>query len=193
MQDTSSPFFQKAKNFLSRYPALVAGLVIYLYFLITTLDFYDHLKEANLGIFDYIKQFDTLLWMWLLAWVMIKILNYRTQVQEQAKAKFEQEQQLKSKQVQLAAIQEVVKKLQHDLNNPITILLAYLRRAERSAKDSPETLKNLQEATSAAQRIFNALAEFSKSRIYEPEQTIDETRTTYENTRRMDEAGSPRG
>jgi signal transduction histidine kinase len=192
MQDTRSSFFHKAKNFISRFPALVAGFVIYCYFLITTLDFYEHLKGSNIGIFDYVKQFDTLLWMWLLAWVLIKIMNYRRELQHWEKQRFEQEQQLKSKQAQLGAIQEIVKKLQHDLNNPITILLAYLRRAERSAKDSPETLKNLEEAMSAAQRIFDALSEFSKSRIYEPEQKVDEARTTYENTRRMDEA-SPSG
>lgn len=181
---------QKTKILLSRYPAVVAGIIIYSYFLVTTFDFYQKIKKSALGAFDYLKQFDTLLWMWLLAWALIKIIQYRSKLQEQENLRLQKEQELKLKHPQLETMAGIVRKLQHDLNNPMTILLAYLRKAKRAAKDSREVLQPLDQAQDAAERIFQTLSDFSKSKAYDLETfTPDDN---YENTSRVDEAGAAR-
>jgi signal transduction histidine kinase len=178
---------ERIGNFLVRFPALVAGIIIYAYFLLTTLDFYQKAKNSALNALESVKHFDTLLWMWLLAWVLIKILHYRTRLHEQEQLRLQYEQRLQVREAQLKSFSEIVRKLQHDLNNPLTILLAYLRRAERGARDHPEVLRSITEARESADRIFQTLSTFSNLRAYEAESYSNE------NTSRVDEAGAPRG
>lgn len=177
---------RRITDFLVRYPALVAGVIIYAYFLITTLELYQKAKQSALNAIESIQHFDSLLWMWLLAWVLIKILHYRNTLQEQEQLRLEYEQRLKLREAQIRSFNEVVRKLQHDLNNPVTILVAYLRRAERAAKDSPEILRSVTEARESADRIFHILSTFSKLRVYEAEQT------SHEDPSRVDEASAAR-
>ncbi len=183
---------QKTKTFLSRYPAVVAGVIIFSYFLFTTFDLFQKTKKSALDAFDYLKQFDTLLWMWLLAWVLIKIIQYRSKLQEQERIRFRDEQDIQLRQAQITSMVEIVRKLQHDLNNPLTILLAYLQKAERAAKDSPEVKEPLKQVQTAAERIFQTLSDFSKSKAYDLENTLAAD-DNHENTSRVDETGAARG
>ncbi len=159
--------FEPLVNFFARYPAVLSGYIIYLYFFLATLDFYRDVKEqAPHGLVDYFQNFDALIWMWLLAWALVKIIEYRSKVQTHEKREMEHQQELKVRQTQLNTMQEVIRALQHDINNPLTIILAYLRRAERAAANSPEILENLAEVKTGAERIAKTLSDFSKARAY---------------------------
>ena len=179
-------------NFFVRYPAVLSGYIIYLYFFLATLDFYQDVKGNAPGqIFGYFQNFDALIWMWLLAWALVKIIEYRSKMQEQMKRELMQKQDLELKQTQLNTMHEVIRSLQHDINNPLTIILAYLRRAEKAAGGNDEILKNLAEVKTGAERIAKTLSDFAKARAYttinspvgplaqplphDPARTVDET------------------
>lgn len=159
--------FEPLVNFFVRYPAVLSGYIIYLYFFVTTLDFYRHVKEKTPGHFmDYFQNFDALLWMWLLAWALVKIIEYRTKVQEHVKRELLHKKEIDVQQTQLTTMHEVVRSLQHDINNPLTIVIAYLRKAEKAARGSPEVLKHLEEVKIGANRIAKSLADFAQARAY---------------------------
>ncbi len=154
-------------NFFTKYPAVLSGYLIYLYLFFATLDFYQDVKEKALhGFADYFENFDALIWMWLLAWALVKVIEYRTKVQIHEKKELEHQQALKIQQTQLDTMHEVVRALQHDINNPLTIILAYLRRAEKAAANSPEVLESLAEVKAGAERIARSLSDFAKARAY---------------------------
>ncbi len=182
-------------KFFVRYPAVLSGYIIYLYLFFATMDFYQDVKERSFHhLSDYFQNFDALLWMWLLAVALVKIIEYRTRVQEHQKEQLIQKQELELNQTQLNTMQEVIRALQHDINNPLTIILAYLRRAEKASQQVPEILQNLTEIREGAERIAKSLSDFAKARAYttvnspvgplaqpvksnDPERTMDETRT----------------
>lgn len=187
--------FEPLIKFFVRYPAVLSGYIIYLYFFVATMDFYRHVKERTPGHFiDYFQNFDALLWMWLLAWALVKIIEYRTKVQEHVKREILHRQEWELQKTQLETMHEVIRALQHDINNPLTIILAYLRRAEKAAAKSPEILNSLAEIKSGANRIATTLSNFAQARAYstvdspvgplaqpvtddDPTRTMDETRS----------------
>ena len=187
--------FEPLTNFFARYPAVLSGYIIYLYLFFATLDFYRDVKEKAIHHFaDYFQNFDALIWMWLLAWALVKVIEYRTKMQIHEKKELEDQQELKLKRTQLNTMQEVVRALQHDINNPLTIILAYLRRAEKAAANSPEILENLAEVKSGAERIAKSLSDFAKARSYatinSPVGPLAQPVTSNDPTRTMDETGS---
>jgi len=153
------------KDFFVRYPAVLSGYIIYAYFFLSTMEFYRDFKENSFKHgFDFFKQFDSLLWMWLLAYALVKVIEFRTKINEQEKKHLEQQKEFEVQQSQLKTMHEVVRGLQHDINNPLTIILAYLRRAEKSAERDPETIKNLNEVREGAERITKALRDYSEAK-----------------------------
>lgn len=183
-------------KFFVRYPAVLSGYIIYLYFFLATLDFYQDVKGNAPGhILGYFQNFDALIWMWLLAWALVKIIEYRSRMLEHMKNELLHKQELKLKQTQISTMHEVIRALQHDINNPLTIILAYLRRAEKAAGGNEEILKNLAEVKTGAERIAKSLSDFAKARAYA---TIDSPvgplaqPLSNDPARTMDETGSQR-
>lgn len=186
--------FEPLVNFFVRFPAVLSGYIIYIYFFLATLDFYRDVKEkAPHGLVDYFQNFDALIWMWLLAWALVKVIEYRTRVLAHEKKELEHQQQLELRQTQLNTMQEVIRALQHDINNPLTIILAYLRRAEKAAAGSPDVMNNLAEIKMAAERIAKSLSDFSKARAYatvdSPVGPLAQPLPDNDPTRTMDETG----
>ena len=159
--------FEPLVNFFVRYPAVLSGYIIYIYFLLATLDFYQDVKAKAPGqIFGYFQNYDALIWMWLLAWALVKIIEYRSKMQEHLKLELVHKQELEVRQTQINTMHEVIRALQHDINNPLTIILAYLRRAEKAAGGNDEILANLAEVKTGAERIAKSLSDFAKARAY---------------------------
>lgn len=188
--------FEPLVKFFVRYPAVLSGYIIYLYLFLATMDFYQDVKANAPGqIFGYFQNFDALIWMWLLAWTLVRIIDYRSKVQEYARKQMEQAQELEVRQTQLNTMHEVIRALQHDINNPLTIILAYLRKAEKLAAGNDEILKSLAEVKIGAERIAKSLSDFAKARAYD---TIDSPvgplakPILHEPARTMDETGPQR-
>lgn len=185
------------KDFCIKYPAVLSGYIIYSYFFISTMDFYRDFKANSLEHgFDYFKNFDSLFWMWLLAYALVKVIEYRSKFAEQEHARLEQQKELELQQTQLKTMHEVVRGLQHDINNPLTIILAYLRRAEKAAENAPDILKSLNEVKEGAERIAKALRDYSEAKgvatVSSPVGEVAQPKKADDSTRTMDEA-SPQG
>src|SRR3972149_1002411 len=89
-------FFEPLSISSKKSPAVLSGYLIYLYLFLATLDFYQDVKEKTLHRFtDYFQNFDALIWMWLLAWALVKVIEYRTKGQIHEKNELEHQQALK--------------------------------------------------------------------------------------------------
>jgi signal transduction histidine kinase len=67
-------------------------------------------------------------------------------------------------------MQQVTRALQHSINNPLTIVLAYTTKAQRKVKEDPEMERYLAEVRTASERIIQALKDYSSSQTY---RTVD--------------------
>ncbi len=157
------------KDFVTRYPAVLASYFIYGYYFISTLDFYVAFKKKHLGTSETLSHFDTLLWMWLLAWALVRVIELREKLSTKEKENLAHQHTIQLKETQLKTLNEVVTTLKHRINNPLAIILGYVRLAKKKSTDD-DISKKLSEIEIAAQRINTTMKEFSLVRVY---QTMD--------------------
>jgi len=156
-------FLKPLRDFFIKHPAVLSGYIIYAYFFITTMDFYKDLKLSHFKAFNLVERFDALIWMWLLAVVLVKVIEYRNRLNDQEKLHLEHLRELEVKKTQLSTAHEMIRSLQHQINNPLTIILLHIQRALRDAESRPDALENLTRVKEGAERIATTLREFSNA------------------------------
>jgi len=154
------------RDFVARYPAVLASYFIYGYYFISTLDFYVAFKKKHLGTSETFSHFDTLLWMWVLAWALVRVIELREKLTAKEKENLAHQHTIQLKETQLKTLNEVVTTLKHRINNPLAIILGYVRLAKKKSTDD-DISKKLSEIEIAAQRINTTLKEFSLVRVYQ--------------------------
>ena len=161
--------YEFTRDFVTRYPAVLASYFIYGYYFISTLDFYVAFKKKHLGASETFSHFDTLLWMWVLAWALVRVIELREQLTTKEKENLAHQHTIQIKETQLKTFNDVVTTLKHRINNPLAIILGYVRLARKKSTDD-DISKKLSEIEIAAQRINTTMKEFSLVRVY---QTMD--------------------
>jgi signal transduction histidine kinase len=109
--------------------------------------------------------------MWLLAAALVKIITYRSKMLEH--------------QTQLNTMKEIIRTLQHEINNPLAIIMGFLNQAEKEAQNLPEILNDLKEIKIGAYRIKKTLVDFSNANDY---RTVDSPVGQMAQPKRTDEA-----
>ena len=64
--------YPAAKDLLLKYPVVVAGILIYAYYLFTTVDFFGH-AAGKRTFWEYIVQFDSLIFLWIASAALIQL------------------------------------------------------------------------------------------------------------------------
>ena len=188
------PIYKPVRDYFMKHPAVLSGYIIYAYWFVTTMEFYkDFKKTRTVGAMGIFEKFDALIWMWLLAVVLVKVIEYRNRLNGQEKLRLEQEKELQVKGAQLSTTHQMIRTLQHQINNPLTIILLYVQRALRKAENNQQDLENLIMVKNGAERIATTLREFAHAQGIEtvdspvgdlispvkkddPKRTVDETR-----------------
>ena len=183
--------YKPLRDFFIRHPAVLSGYIIYAYFFITTMDFYRDIKQSHYKSFNIIERFDALFWMWILAVVLVKVIEYRNRLNEQERIRLERERELQVKGVQLETTHQMIRTLQHQINNPLTIILLYVQRALRKAETNKQDLENLIMVKNGAERIATTLREFAHAQgietVESPVGDLMTPRKTDDTTRTVDE------
>lgn len=159
-------FYKSARDFVLRYPAILASYFIYSYYFISTMDFYIKFKHRSFGTTEALQHFDTLLWMWVLSYALVKVIELRDMLHTREKVLLEHTYDIQLKETQIQTLHEVIMTLKHEINNPLAIILGYTRLLKKNITDA-ETLKKIDEIELASQRINHALKEFSAAQVYE--------------------------
>jgi signal transduction histidine kinase len=185
--------FKPMRDFFIKHPALLSGYIIYAYFFITTMDFYRDTKLSHMKPMGIFERYDALIWMWLLAVVLVKVIEYRHRLNEEEKKRLEQEKELDMKGVQLDTAHQLIRTLQHQINNPLTIILLYVQRALRKGEATPEIMDNLTQIKDSADRIATTLRDFAHAQgIDTVDSPVGDLITPHKRDdpeRTMDEAG----
>lgn len=186
--------FQPVRDFFIKHPAVLSGYIIYAYFFITTMQFYKDLKETHFKSFNIIQRFDALIWMWLLAFVLVKVIEYRQRLTEQERLRLEREKELEIKTAQVATAHQMIRTLQHQINNPLAVIVLYVQRAMRNKGIRADDKEGLTEIRNSAERIAGILHEFAHAQGIEtvgsPVGDLITPGKKHDTARTMDEASS---
>ncbi len=118
-------FLQIVNNYFSRYPAVLSGIVMYAYLLVSIMHFYIKTKAFPLGFYDIFTIFSALPFMWFLSVALVKIIQVRTKLYESEQQRILAEKELEIKHIELRTMQETVRGLQHHINNPLSSHCAF--------------------------------------------------------------------
>ncbi len=158
--------FNAIVKFISQYPAILSAYFIYGYYFISTMNFYIRFKQKHFGAGEVFSHFDTVIWMWLLAWILVRVIELREKLHAKEKENLQHQYTIQVKETQLRTLHEVVMTLKHQINNPLAIILGYTRLAQKKNTDQ-ELAKKLNEIEVAAQRINIIVRDFTLTRVYE--------------------------
>ena len=160
---------RQGTEFFSRYPAVLSGYIIYGYLFLSIMRLFLKVKHGTASVSDAYDIFSALPFMWLLAVAMVKVIEVRTKLHESQTQLILDRERLRVRETQLHTMKEVVRGLQHRVNNPLAIILLYVSRIRRKSGDNAETLNGIEQIDIATKNISSALAEFSAAQRYETE------------------------
>lgn len=158
--------YEAVKKFFLKYPAVLAAYFIYSYYFISTMDFYIKFKRKHFSASEALQHFDTLFWMWILAYAMIRVIGLREKLHFKEKEITSHENSLKLQETQITTLHEVIGTLKHEINNPLAIILGYVQLMKKKNLDE-DMMKKLNEIETASLRINSALSELAEMKTYQ--------------------------
>jgi signal transduction histidine kinase len=169
MIDTVRRVFNAGKEISTKYPAFLSGLIIYSYLSFNIVRFLFKAHMAPPTFYDVLETFDALPFMWLLAAAMVKIIEIRARLHESETHRILAQNEIELRETRLKTLHEVVKGMQHHINNPLAIISLTVGPARRHAKDNPELAKQLDVIEDSTQRIVRTLKTFFVAETYQTE------------------------
>ena len=162
-------FIRSVKSLPEKYPAIISGYIIYMYLFIVMIRFFIVAHRSTVGFYDVVEMFDALPFMWLLAMMLVKVITIKTKLHESETQRIMKEQELNIKETQISTMREVVTGLQHEINNPLAIILLRVHKVKQSLQLTPEMTTHIDSIGDESKRISQALRDFSATQNYEVE------------------------
>jgi hypothetical protein len=162
-------FLSYIKEFFVKYPAVLSGYIIYSYLFVSIVRLFLKVKFADATLSDAYDIFSALPFMWLLAVSLVKVIEYRTKLHESETLWATKERELRLKEAKLQTMHEVVKGLQHQVNNPLAVITLLIGRTKRTLKDNPGAIRDIESIEEYANNITQALKDFTAAQQYEVE------------------------
>ncbi len=157
---------------LDKHALVIAGLVIYGYYLLTTLDLFQQVHHAKKTLLGYILQFDSLIFMWIIAAVTLQLQKYRKNQKDEDARRRRIEVEYERQRVHLQVLDEITQLLQDNVNNPLAVISVTTHNIRRRFEEDNEILAWLDRIDSSLQRVhavINDLKAYQTHKIVFPE------------------------
>ena len=162
--------------FIDKYSIIVAGVVIYLYFLLSSFN-YLRSRESTQGFADFILQFDSLILMWVIAVVVIQLQKYRKQTREQEEYRQKVQLEFDRQSTKLQVLDEITSLLQDNINNPLAIISASSQNLHRKHESDGDTVAWLDRIDVSLQRVHTTIKDI---KAYQTEKIVQESMAKFD-------------
>jgi hypothetical protein len=164
-------FWDKTLIFLDKYSILVSALVIYSYFLFTSINLMEHAKTKK-SFFDFVLQFDSLLLMWVIAFVVVQLQKYRKMLAEQGSSQKAVQIEMERQRSQLRLLDEVTVLFQESINKPINVVSKTTQNLRRRIVEDHEARTLVDHIDFAMARVSAAVNDV---KTYETQRIVAES------------------
>ncbi|MCX7983375.1 MAG: hypothetical protein N3A63_00500 [Bacteroidetes bacterium] len=161
-------FFHSIREYCIRYPAVLSGIIIYLYLFFAIVRYLVKFHSGNASLLDGIETFDALPFLWLLAYSMIKIIELRHQYLESENKRLLTEKEILTKETQLKTLHDVARAFHHRINTPLTIINFELGFIKKKHPLDSSLQKNIESIEDAINEIKAAILEFAEASTIPP-------------------------
>ncbi|MGA9406373.1 MAG: hypothetical protein WBW71_04495, partial [Bacteroidota bacterium] len=110
--------WKKLLYWINKYPIVFSVMGIYAYYLFTTLNFFKKSAVAHLSLFDFILQYDSLIWMWLVVYVVARAQAMKQKYESDESNKKQILSEVEKSSVASVVLHNVIRLLQDTINNP---------------------------------------------------------------------------
>ena len=169
MKNIVRKIWDKIRALVEQYPAIVAAIVIYLYYLLTSVNFFKHHNEKQ-SFLDYFMEFDSLFFLWLAAAALIQIQKIRKHFKQEQERSRTIEYMLNRQQIQAQLVNDITVLLQDNVNNPLAVIAVTTQEIRRKFQEDAEILRWLDRIDGAMQRIHNTIRDLQ---AYEAQKLIE--------------------
>jgi signal transduction histidine kinase len=157
--------------FIDKYSIIVSGVVIYIYFLLSSLDVLRS-RAASRTWVDFILQFDSLIFLWLIALVAIQLQRYRQRVREQEEYQRKVQYEFDRQRTKLQVVEEITSLLQDNINNPLAIISLNAQKLRRKLEGDGEATQLLDGIDNGLQRVH---ATINDIKAYQTQKIVHES------------------
>lgn len=163
--------WNKILPFLDKYSILVSALVIYSYFLLTSINLMEHAKTKK-TILDFVLQFDSLILLWVIAFVIVQLQKYRKLNSEQESSQKQMQLEMERQRTKLRLLDEVTLLFQESINKPIAIVSSTTQNLRSKFVGDLETRSWVDHIDFAMARVS---ATVNDIRTYETQKIVGES------------------
>jgi hypothetical protein len=179
--------YEQGLLFLEKHALVVAAVVIYGYYLLTTLDLFEQDHHAKKTLLSYVLQFDSLIFMWIIAAVTLQMQKYRKNRKEEEERRKQIETEYQRQRVHLQILDEITQVLQDSVNNPLAIISVTAHNIRQRFENDSEILAWLDRIDTSLQRVHMVINDL---KAYQTHKIVFEERATVpvEGSKKQEEA-----
>lgn len=169
MKNILASIWLYVRKMVEKYPVLVAALIIYLYYLLTSVSFFSE-ETSKYTILDYIMEFDSLFFLWLAAAALIQVQRVRREQKHEEEKRRKVERVLDRQQIYNTLIKDVTMLLQDNVNNPLAVIAVTTQEIRKRFETDQEIIRWLDRIDGAMKRIHNTIRDLQS---YEAQKLIE--------------------
>jgi signal transduction histidine kinase len=157
--------WELTKGLSEKYPAVLLGYFLVGYSFISIIRLIIKAKRNGPSVEDLYDVFSALPFMWLLALSIVKIIQERSKLRKIQDELAREQVQRQIAEIQLSALREAEKVLQHKINNPLAVIALSLSRLKRAVQRDHDLVDEANDIECASQRIGSVLTDFSRTQL----------------------------
>ena len=163
--------WRSLSQWIGRYPLVFSVLGIYAYYLFTTLNFFKKSEVAHLSLSDFILQYDSLIWMWLVVYLVSRsqIMKQKYESDDATKKRILSDVEKSS--VASVVLHNVILLLQDAINNPLAIIGSTAEEIRKRSPSDPYLSRQFEQINASLQRIHNAIKDVQ---VYESTELLEQ-------------------
>ncbi|MGA7160305.1 MAG: hypothetical protein WBZ48_04845 [Bacteroidota bacterium] len=149
--------WKKLFYWINKYPIVFSVLGIYAYYLFTTLNFFRKSAVAHMSIFDFVLQYDSLIWMWLVVYVVSRAQTMKQKYETDESNKRQILSEVEKSSVASIVLHNVIRLLQDTINNPLAIIGSTIDEIRKQNSSNPSLSRQFDQIEASLHRIHNAI------------------------------------
>jgi hypothetical protein len=167
------------REIVSKYPVVVAGVVIYLYYLGTTVDFLGHANQKR-TFWEYILQFDSLIFLWIASAALIQLQSAKKEKRQEEDNRRGMERLIDRQEIYSGLLKDIMMLLQDNVNNPLAIISTTTQEIRRKFNNDTEILRWVDRIDGAMTRIHHTIRDLE---AYEARKLLESSTETLREAR----------
>jgi signal transduction histidine kinase len=148
-----------AFRLLDKYGITLAGIFIFAYYLWATIDEFGK-PHSSRNFADYFFQFDSLIYLWLLLYLGVKLHEYKRKHKEESERDKRIVLQFERQKMQLSVVDDLTRVMSDAINNPLAVISLSTGSIRQRFEGDAEIMSFLDRIDGALKRLREVLADF---------------------------------